>query len=106
MKRSSRICGLVKGGLSMIISHPYIIIKRKIHHNVQHLIEFEETLILHEDKVTSASDDFKLIEVLDMSFKSMSGGFGFLYLHTIRGLYSYHTKENPEKFINIYKHLK
>lgn len=74
--------------------------------NEQHLIEIEENLVLYKDKVISASDYFHLQDVLDMSFKSISGDSGFLYLHTNRGVFSFHTKTNPVEFIHFYHHLK
>ena len=90
----------------MLISHPYVKVNRKIKNNEQHLIEIEESLVLYRDKVISASDYFRLQDILDMSFKSLSGESGFLYLHTNRGVFSFHTKTNPEEFIHFYQRLK
>jgi hypothetical protein len=90
----------------MLISHPYIKISRKIKNNVQHCVEYEEKLVLSQDKITSACDQFHLSDILDMSYKPFSGNSGFLYLHTNRGLYSFHTRTHPRKFILTYQQLR
>ncbi len=90
----------------MLISHPYIKILRKIADNVQHLNEKEVHLTLSLDGVKSETDYFLLSDVLDMSFRALSADSGFLYLHTTRGVFSYHTKSNPQEFIDTYKNLK
>ncbi|KKK38550.1 hypothetical protein WQ57_08085 [Mesobacillus campisalis] len=90
----------------MLISHPYIKISRKIKNNIQHCRELEEELVLSGNKITTASDHFHLDEILDMSYKPFSGNSGFLYLHTNRGLYSFHTRIHPHKFMQAYRQLK
>ncbi|WP_404332751.1 hypothetical protein [Mesobacillus maritimus] len=90
----------------MLISHPYIKIQRKIMDNAQHLIETEEYLTLYYDSVESESDYFRLCDILDISFKSITTNSGFLYLHTTRGVFPFHTKSNPQNFIHTYKNLK
>ncbi|MBM4762675.1 hypothetical protein [Bacillus sp. B15-48] len=90
----------------MLISQPYIKVHRKIEDNVQQKVEITEELILYENKIISATDQFNLNEVLDVSFKSISSTNGFLYLHTIRGVYPYQIKTNPEEFIHMYEQVK
>ncbi|WP_053363091.1 hypothetical protein [Bacillus sp. FJAT-27251] len=90
----------------MPISHPYIKISRNIKNNIQHCREFEEELVLSGKKITTASDHFHLDEILDMSYKPFSGNSGFLYLHTNRGLYSFHTRMHPHKFMQAYRQSK
>jgi hypothetical protein len=74
--------------------------------NVQHLIETKQYLTLDYDCVDSGTDYFQLRDVLDISFKSITSNSGFLYLHTTRGVFPYHTKSNPQEFIRTYKKLK
>lgn len=90
----------------MLISHPYIKVHRKISDNVQHLIETEGQLTLYTDCIKSESDYFALNDVLDISFKFLSEDSGFLYLHTTRGVFSFHTKAIPHEFIDTYQNLK
>jgi hypothetical protein len=90
----------------MLMSHPYIKISRKIKNNVQQCVEYEEKLVLFQDKITSSCEQFHLSDIHDMSYKPFSGNSGFLYLHTNRGLYSFHTRTHPQKFIRTYQQLR
>jgi len=90
----------------LLISHPYIKVQRKITDNAQHLIETEEYLTLFYDSVESGTDYFRLHDILDISFKSITNNSGFLYLHTTRGVFPFHTKSNPQEFIQTYHKLK
>lgn len=90
----------------MLISHPYIKVQRKIMNNVQHLIETEKYLTLYYDCLSSETDYFQLRDILDISFKAITNNTGFLYLHTTRGVYPFHTKSNPQDFIHAYQKLK
>jgi len=74
--------------------------------NVQHLIETEEYLTLFYDSIESKTDYFQLHDILDISFKSLTSNSGFLYLHTTRGVFPFHTKSNPQEFIYTYQKLK
>ena len=61
---------------------------------------------MYDDRITTASDIFYLQDILDITFKNMSGMKGFLYLHTTRGVYSFLTNAKPDRLIEVYKEIK
>jgi hypothetical protein len=81
-------------------------VTRKISNNEQLFEENEELIKIYEDKLTTATEHFKLSDILDMSYKNFSGKNGFLYLHTTSGVYSYITSNQPDELIKIYRELK
>lgn len=91
--------------MQIISSQPYIEISREIKDNQQHYIETENYLYLYEDKLITASEQFALKNVFDISYRSLSETYGFLYLHTNKGVFSYTIRENPHHFIKEYKKL-
>jgi hypothetical protein len=91
--------------MQIIFSQPYIEIYREIKCNQQYYIELHHHLHLYEDKIITASDQFSLKDVFDISYRSLSESYGFLYLHTNQGVLSYTVRTNPELFIEEYKKL-
>ncbi|MFP3844191.1 hypothetical protein [Priestia filamentosa] len=83
----------------MISSHPYIHITKKIKHNRQEYEELEYQLELYEDKIVAGAEQFAIKAVLDISYRITTKSYGFLYLHTTKGVFSYLVKENPQLFI-------
>lgn len=92
--------------MAMLISLPYVKVIRRIRNNSQQIIETEQFLTLYEDKILSANDKFMMEDILDMSYRSLNERTGLLYFHTIRGLYSFQLKTDPDAFISEYKKLK
>lgn len=90
----------------MLCSHSYWKVDRKIEDNEQVYEENEQFIRMYHDRITTASDIFHLRDILDITFKNMSGRTGFLYLHTTRGVYSFCTDAKPDKLIEIYKKIK
>ncbi|TFD99750.1 hypothetical protein [Jeotgalibacillus salarius] len=74
-------------------------ITRKIEWEEQHIIEHESYLHLYPQKLTDASNEFHLNEILDLSYKESIKSFGLLYVHTTKGLFPYKVRENPLTFI-------
>ncbi|WP_210366523.1 hypothetical protein [Bacillus sp. REN3] len=89
----------------MICSHRYIKVNRKVMDNTQIFIRQEEQIKLYPDKVITASHHFMIRDILDISFREMSGK-SFLYLHTTSGLFSYLTEDHPHLFMKAYRLLK
>ncbi|PAQ15492.1 hypothetical protein CD798_06810 [Bacillaceae bacterium SAOS 7] len=85
---------------------PYIVTSRKIEWEQQKISQTEEYLHLYQDKVTCASYEFTITEVHDMSYRLLSANYGFFYLHTIRGVFSYIITTSPSHFIDAYKKIK
>ncbi|WP_100331140.1 hypothetical protein [Bacillus xiapuensis] len=84
----------------------YKLIRREIKQGQQHIYQEEAHLHLFQDKVTTASHEFALHEVHDMSYRRFSAGFVFFYLHTIRGVFSYLVTTSPDQFIDTYQQIK
>jgi hypothetical protein len=97
---------LVKGDRMMLCSHIYIKVHRTIRNNAQIFSEKEQFIKIYEDRVTTATEDFDIKDILDISFKEMSGTRSFLYLHTTRGLFAYVTNIPPTRLIKIFRELK
>ncbi|WP_338754515.1 hypothetical protein [Bacillus sp. FJAT-52991] len=87
-------------------TQPYIITSRQIERGQQKISQTEEYLHLYQDKVITASHEFQIIEVHDMSFRLLSANYGFFYLHTIRGVFAYVVTSSPHDFIDAYKKIK
>jgi hypothetical protein len=92
--------------MEIISSQPYIKVSREIKYNEQHYIETQHLLYLYEDKIITASKQFPLKDVFDISYRSLSKSYGFLYLHTNQGVLSYTVRTNPRQFIKAYKKLR
>ena len=90
----------------LLCSHAYLIVTRKILNNEQIFEETEEFIKIFEDKLTTATEQFKLRDILDMSYKNSSGKNGFLYLHTTSGVYTYITSDQPDMLMKIYRELR
>jgi hypothetical protein len=90
----------------LLCSHIYLTVKRKIRDNVQIVEMKEERIRLFSDRITTASDQFLIEEVLDMSYKSFSNKNGFLYLHTSRGVFAFMTAQQPNELLDYYRFLK
>lgn len=89
--------------MKIIFPQPYIKMIRTIKWNQQYVTETQHFLDLYEDKIITASQQFSLKNVFDISYRSLSLNNGFLYLHTNQGLFSYNVKTNPSLFIDEYK---
>ncbi|WP_173917055.1 hypothetical protein [Halobacillus sp. Marseille-Q1614] len=87
----------------MICSQPIVWTVRKIESNQQKYIEKESVIELHDDVVITPTERFDLHEVHDASYRSLTGSFGFFYLHTIRGVFSYRVKVSPSQWISEFK---
>lgn len=95
-----------KGDMNIIAHLPYIKVKRTIEDNVQNHKEEEYIIELSSYGIQTAYDTFLLEEVLDISYRDFSQHLGLLYLHTIKGLYPYTVKTNPQSFIREFKKIK
>ncbi|MBD1380554.1 hypothetical protein [Metabacillus arenae] len=89
-----------------LASQTFVIVKRIVEWDRQIYKETEYSLLLFEDRVISHHHQFLLRDVFDMSFKPMSGKYGFLYLHTNQGVFAYQVLTHPQAFIDTFKSLK
>lgn len=82
---------------------PYYKIQREVSSIKQKDIELERNLYLYHDKVITQHREFSISEILDMSYRPFGRAGGLLYLHTLRGVFSYNVKSSPQSFIDSYK---
>jgi hypothetical protein len=90
----------------LIASQSYLTVTRLIKWNKQQYITNEHELYLYEEIIVTNNGQFLIEEVLDITYKPSSTEFGFLYLHTTRGVFPFRTKNTPYQFIEKYEELK
>ena len=78
-------------------------VERKVTNFQQVNIEHERVISLFEGKVVTQHRVFPMNIITDISFRTIANEGGFLYLHTLRGVYSYQVKSSPEAFISAYR---
>lgn len=89
--------------MKLIAQHPYVKVERKVLGLEQIEVEHSRTIYLYEEKVITEHREFPIHLVTDISFKPIASEGGILYLHTLRGLYTYQVKSSPEALIAAYK---
>ncbi|WP_079529272.1 hypothetical protein [Halobacillus hunanensis] len=94
-----------KGRRRLICSQPVFLTKRVIDHNQQHFIEEEASIELYENAVITPTARFKIEDVHDVSYRNLSGTYGFFYLHTIKGVYPFRVKGSPDVWMEEYKRV-
>lgn len=87
----------------LICSHPIFEKTRIIENNQQHYLEHEKSLKLFEGEIVAPNETFLLLDVRDVSYKSFSESYGFLYLHTSQGVRAYMVKEEPKEWMKALK---
>lgn len=93
--------------MCLLATQSYIKVERKVSSIEQHEIEHEREVTLYQDRVTTEHREFPIEEVHDMSYRQFGEKGGLLYIHTIRGVFSYTVKTSPEQFIHTFKkHVK
>ncbi|WP_099157479.1 hypothetical protein [Virgibacillus ndiopensis] len=91
--------------MHLIAEQPYIKVERQVNSIEQKDIEHERTLYLYDDKVVTQHREFPIQDVLDITYRTVGGEGGLLYLHTSRGLYAYTVKSSPKLFIEGFKEI-
>lgn len=102
---SGRSDYLKKSSQEVLSTIQYTVVERFIENFEQQKKEFHYTLSLTRTAVYSNSHHFLLETLFDVSFKPLSNGQSFLYLHTNQGLFSFIISSNPEKFIQTFKSI-
>lgn len=89
--------------MTLIAKQPYYKIIRELSSVRQRDIKEEREIKLYIDKVVTRYREFPIEDVLDMSYRNFGVKGGLLYLHTIKGVFSYHVERSPEQFIRVFK---
>ncbi|MFB5662186.1 hypothetical protein [Alteribacillus sp. HJP-4] len=88
---------------SLVAELEIIYIEKKIEWLKQKQVEHKDKLKLYEDKITAGSHNYYLNSILDISSRWTEGQIGYIYLHTLSGVRTFHTRENPQAFIEAFK---
>ncbi|EHB67014.1 MULTISPECIES: hypothetical protein [Paenibacillus] len=91
--------------MNWIAVQPYYKINRVVDGIEQRTEEQRRKMYLYEDRIVTKYRVFPLGQVFDLSYRTIGGEGGFLYLHTQQGVYSYTVKEDPRTFIEAFKQL-
>lgn len=89
--------------MEAIAVQPYYKIIREVSSLRQRDVKDHREIRLYEQKITTKHRQFKLEDVHDMSFRPIGKEGGLFYLHTIKGVFSYHVEKSPKQFITIFK---
>ncbi|WP_174615125.1 hypothetical protein [Virgibacillus ihumii] len=89
--------------MKLIAKQPYIKVTRVVNSIEQKDVEEERMLYLYDEKLVTEHRQFPIQNVLDISYRTVGSNGGLLYLHTIKGVFSYTVKTSPEAFIRAFK---
>lgn len=89
--------------MKAIAIQPYYKMIREVSSLRQRNRKDHREIRLYKQKITTKYRQFKIEDVQDMSFRPIGGEGGLFYLHTIKGVFSYHVEESPKQFITIFK---
>ncbi|MBT2216381.1 hypothetical protein KK120_11175 [Virgibacillus dakarensis] len=81
----------------------YTVVEREVNSVEKKERKQENKMYLYQDRIVTAKNEFPVHQVLDVSFRKMGDQGGLLYLHTIKGLYSFMVKSSPNEFIEAFK---
>lgn len=81
----------------------YTVVERFIENFSQQKKEHHYALTLTATAIYSNSRQFLRECLMDISYKPLSNGQGFLYLHTNEGVFTFIVSSNPTQFIRTYR---
>ncbi|MFX3632759.1 MAG: hypothetical protein ACE3L7_06760 [Candidatus Pristimantibacillus sp.] len=84
---------------------PYYKVAREVTSLEQKTVVQNRLMYLYKERIVTKYREFPIIEVFDLSYRSMGGDEGLLYLHTKQGVFSYTISTDPNSFIEAYKNL-
>lgn len=81
----------------------YVKVERTMKDGLQVIHEHQRQLQLFTDRICSKHHLFALGDVHDMSYRRIGAGEGLLYLHTVKGVFPYTVREDPQAFLEAYR---
>ncbi|AXI10851.1 hypothetical protein CUC15_18810 [Oceanobacillus zhaokaii] len=87
----------------LIAEQQYVKVERIVSSISQIDTEHQRTMYLYNEKLVTKHREFPIQDVTDMSYRSIGGKGGLLYVHTTNGVYSYTVKTSPLPFLNAFK---
>lgn len=88
--------------MKLLAEQHYIKIERHVNGLEQKSIESSRILYLYDEKVVSKHREFPIQDVSDVTYRKVGPDGGMLYVHTMKGLYSYIVKSSPMDFVNTF----
>ncbi|MBP2078359.1 hypothetical protein [Oceanobacillus polygoni] len=89
--------------MNLIAKQTYSKVIREVSSIEQRDTEQERTMYLYDDKVVTQYREFKIHDVLDISYRFIGDDGGLLYLHTNNGVYPYIVRSSPKAFVEAFK---
>jgi hypothetical protein len=89
--------------MNILCTQSFIRTSSQIKNNEKKYFEEQLTIHLYENSIVTDSQTFMLKDVYDVSYKPLSATYGFLYLHTNKGVFTFTVKESPRHFIEEVK---
>ncbi|WP_085993865.1 hypothetical protein [Oceanobacillus senegalensis] len=89
--------------MHLVAEQPYVKIERQVSSIDQKNIEHQRTIYLYTNKIVTKHREFAIRDVMDISYRLIGDKGGLLYIHTLRGVYSYIVKSSPIEFVQKYK---
>ncbi|GAA0607308.1 hypothetical protein GCM10009001_25760 [Virgibacillus siamensis] len=89
--------------MKLLAEQPYIKVTRVVNSIEQKDVEEERVLYLYDETLVTEHRQFPIQDILDISYRTVGSSGGLLYLHTIKGVFSYTVKTSPEAFIRAFK---
>lgn len=93
--------------MNLIAVQSYVKVQRQIIDAELSWHEEERKLYLYPDRLVTRHRVFLTKEILDMSYRKIGEEGGLLYVHTIKGVFSYTVHVSPQPFIEAFRrHVK
>ncbi|WP_339226263.1 hypothetical protein NSQ77_12160 [Oceanobacillus sp. FSL K6-2867] len=92
--------------MSLIAKQTYSKVVREVNSTEQKHTEQERTMYLYDDKIVTQYREFKVYDVLDISYRFIGDDGGLLYLHTNNGVYPYIVRSSPKAFVEAFKEFR
>lgn len=89
--------------MSWIAVQPYVKVHRRVVAEELVLEKEDRNIYLYEDRIVTKYRDFPIREILDLSYRELGDEGGLLYLHTVKGVFSYQVLTSPETFIRHFR---
>ncbi|WP_121616087.1 hypothetical protein [Virgibacillus halodenitrificans] len=87
----------------LIARQPYSKVERVISSAGQQHIKHQRMMYMYEEEIVTQYHTFPLEIVNDVSFRKINGSGGLLYLHTMKGVFTYMVAQPPYLFIQAFK---
>ncbi|GAF65885.1 hypothetical protein BTS2_2784 [Bacillus sp. TS-2] len=83
-------------------------IRQEIHWTEKRIIESSFHIILDKKQLLIKDEKIPISKILDISYRidQKQSAIGYLYLHTIHGVRTFHIREDPTYFIEIFKKIR